>query len=482
MSPDPGVAVVESMPAPFGVLADTGETHRELNQDDLAGMTRDPRVVTTRASTEQVLAVDDSVEDDTNLKETGWAVLFASDVDPAVRQALQPLLDWRRSQVADDALFRVFEGPASGVKPQQKASSWAMARGVSLTAPVNPRRGVPFYLLIVGAPDRIPFEFQQQLDLQWAVGRLHFDDVAAYAEYAEKVVAYEKGEAPRQTRRAVTWMPQNQRDMATRLLAGAVEPDFDGVQDPARRLGRKAGFDYTPLVGAGNATKQHLTEILRGGMTDGAPAVLFTGSHGAEFPMSDADRQRAGQGALVTQEWVRGRPLEQGHCFAAADVPDDARLHGTMAFMFACFSGACPATDSYFRGPDGLPTPLAETPLVAKLPQELLRRGALAVIAHVDRAFAYSFQSAEGTPQVQVLRTPLERLMRGKPVGVAADPLNLNWSAMAALLGMALDGNLPGNPQPRPPTLANLFIARDDARNYVVLGDPAVRLNMDRLA
>ena len=120
-------------------------------------------------------------------------------------------------------------------------------------------------------------------------------------------------------------------------------------------------------------------------------------------------------------------------------------------------------------------------PLVASLPQALLA-AALAVIAHVDRAFSYGFEDVMGTLQEQLLRTPVELLMKGHRVGMAADPLNLQWSALAAQLGLALGGNLPGMPQPRPAVVANLYIARDDARNYIVLGDPAVRLNTDKMS
>ena len=87
-----------------------------------------------------------------------------------------------------------------------------------------------------------------------------------------------------------------------------------------------------------------------------------------------------------------------------------------------------------------------------------------------------AFEDVMGTPQAQLLRTPLELLAKGRRVGLAADPLNLQWSTLAAQLGMALGGNAPGEPAPRGPLIANLFIARDDARNYIVLGDPAVKL------
>jgi hypothetical protein len=377
--------------------------------------------------------------------------------------------------VKDDSLCRVFTG-VEGVKPQQKATSWAAARGVSLSAPVSPDKGVPYYLLIVGSPERIPFEFQQQLDLQWAVGRLHFDDVAGYKDYAEKVVEYETGKAPAQSRRAAVWLPRNLRDLSTPLLAGTLAPDFLG----AKPLGQRQKFQVTGFVGKEQATKDNLTRILSGKIDGGAPAVLFTGSHGAEWPIADPDQQRRLQGALVTQSWVNGNALKPEDYFCADDIPADAQVHGLMYLMFACFGGGCPDNDSYFFAPDGSRIPLTPKPLVASLPQALLRRGALAVIAHVDRAFSYAFQNVAGTPQSQLLRTPLELLMKGQTVGLATDPLNLQWSTLAALLGQAQAGTLPGVAQPRPPDIANLFVARDDARNYIVLGDPAARLDVTR--
>ena len=87
-----------------------------------------------------------------------------------------------------------------------------------------------------------------------------------------------------------------------------------------------------------------------------------------------------------------------------------------------------------------------------------------------------------GTPQAQLLRMPLELLMKGQRVGLAADPLNQQWSALAAQLGVALGGNPPGDAASRVGrSIANLFIARDDARNYIVLGDPAARLQTESM-
>jgi hypothetical protein len=472
MNPDPDVE--RSMPLPTGVIAETGDVHPPLSEAELHHISGDSAVVLARAQRGSVLAVDASVDDPMDLAQTGWGVLFASDADSAIKEALAPLLDLRRRQVGNDKLFRVFEGPL-GVRPRQTAAGWAANKGVSLVAPVVPRKGVPYYLMIVGSPARIPFEFQEQFDLQWAVGRLHFDSIDGYAAYAKKVVEYETGVAPKRKRDVAVWMPRNRGDLATPMLAGAMGENFWG-RDGDDPLGQRQTFNMRSFIGDGEATKKTLTDIMSGSSATGAPALLFTGSHGAEWSIDDPAIQRERQGALVTQEWTRGQPLQPAHYFAASDVPADAAVHGMVAFIFACFGGGCPATDTYFLTPDGMERPLTPEPLVSALPQALLSRGALAVIAHVDRAFSYGFEDVTGTSQPQVIRGPLELLMKGKRVGFAVDPLNLLWSSLAAQLGLALGGNLPNRPKPTSPTIANLFIARDDARNYIVLGDPAVRL------
>ena len=291
-----------------------------------------------------------------------------------------------------------------------------------------------------------------------------------------------KGRGPSQNRHVAVWMPRNQGDVSTALLAGTMGMEFQGQLNPGDTvLGQKRNFSMSAFIGDGQATKARLTDILRGQIDGGPPSVLFTGSHGAEWAIENPTIQRERQGALVTQEWVRGRPLQPSDYFAGVDLPTDAKIHGLMAFLFACFSGGCPTTDSYFFKDDGSQLPLTPKPLVSCLPQKLLSRGALAVIAHVDRAFSYGFEDVIGTPQSHLIRTPLELLMGGKRVGLATDHLNLQWSAYAALLEMARGGNLPNNPSPSSSLVTNLSIARDDARNYIVLGDPAVRLRMEKM-
>ncbi len=105
-----------------------------------------------------------------------------------------------------------------------------------------------------------------------------------------------------------------------------------------------------------------------------------------------------------------------------------------MAFLFACYSGGCPAYNNYYFNPDGSKIPVAPAPLIAALPQALLSRGALAVIAHVDMAFPYAFQDVTGTPQLQAVRDPLTYLMLGRRAGYAADSLSDRWSRLCSQL------------------------------------------------
>jgi hypothetical protein len=103
----------------------------------------------------------------------------------------------------------------------------------------------------------------------------------------------------------------------------------------------------------------------------------------------------------------------------------------------------------------------------------------LAMIAHIDMAFPYAFQDTNGTPQTGAVRTPLELLMGGKRAGLAADSLSIMWSARSAQLAMTQSQNpTAGARYTTDRAQAQMTIARDDARNYIVLGDPATQLRV----
>ena len=336
------------LPVPMGVIAETGETHPPLNEDDLGEIPQDSDSVLARTRRSRALALEGAIDDPMDLAQAGWCVVFASDADPSIKEALQPLLDWRRAQVKDDRFFKVFEG-STGVAPGQTVASWATSRGVSLSAPVSPRKGVPFYLLIVGSPARISFEFQAQLDLQWAVGRLHFDAVSDFAAYATKLVEYEKGLAPPQQRRAVVWMPRNALDLATPLLAGTFSRIPRGNKPGDEPLG-STNVSKSRCSWARTKRRNHASRASYAAKT--ADRQFCLPARTAPSVVTTPEIRRRGR-ARSYARMARGEPPRGVTLLRGGGCPSRTRAStASSCFCSRVFGGGCPDTDRTTTAPD----------------------------------------------------------------------------------------------------------------------------------
>ena len=127
-----------------------------------------------------------------------------------------------------------------------------------------------------------------------------------------------------------------------------------------------------------------------------------------------------------------GTAAGPNNLFSAEDIPADAKLQGLSCLSVRLLQRRLSCRNNYYFNPDGSKIPVAPAPLIAALPQALLSRGTLAVIAHVDMAFPYAFQDVTGTPQLQALRDPLTYLMFGRRAGYAADSLSDRWSRLCS--------------------------------------------------
>lgn len=410
-----------------------------------------------------------------DLAQTGWGVIFAHDADPSVREALTPLLALRERQAGGaypGGRYREFAGGA-GHRPGESKNAFLARHNIG-PGPVDPARGVPFYLLIVGSPDRIPYRFQYLLDVEHAVGRLCFDTAEEYALYARSVVEVETcASSLALPRRSVFFGVENQDDLATALTARELAAPLAAWL----RGGHTArGWQVDEIIGAG-ATRARLGEVLAGAAP---PALLFTASHGVSFPRGH-ERQRVHQGALLGSEWSaaeRGQPVGRACYFSADDVVDSHCVRGMIAFFFACYGVGTPRQDDFAHRAGLQPEEIATSDFVARLPQRLLahpRGGALAVVGHVERAWTTSFLWQRGNRQLTVFEDFLRRLLDGHPVGSAMEPLGRRHAEMSTLLNDALEEIRFGQ-RPDDLAIASLWTAHHDARNYVILGDPAVRL------
>ncbi len=248
------------------------------------------------------------------------------------------------------------------------------------------------------------------------------------------------------------------------------------VEPLAARVARDRKSWPVETVLGEEATKAALAERLGGAR---APALLFTASHGLRFDLTDP-RHLAHQGALLCQDWPGPGNWQGGivqdHYLAGDDILDGASPAGLIAFFFACYGAGTPVYDSFEM--DNEQKLLAAESFVARLPQRLLahpRGGALAVIGHVDRAWTFSFDWPESGAQLQVFESALGRLLEGYPVGAATEYFNQRYAELYTDLTEERE-EVRWGARPDFLNLSELWTAANDARAYVLLGDPAVRL------
>ena len=133
-----------------------------------------------RRTVEGAFAVREGV-DPASLTEAGWGILFAGHGSrPGSGHA------WTRSKSCwTCAAAR--PGRATGSTPASARSGQANRRPRSWRAtawapvPADPDKA-PYYLMLVGDTVTIPYKFQYQLDVPYAVGRIHFDTLDEYAD------------------------------------------------------------------------------------------------------------------------------------------------------------------------------------------------------------------------------------------------------------------------------------------------------------
>ncbi|MEM7354749.1 MAG: C25 family cysteine peptidase [Acidobacteriota bacterium] len=408
--------------------------------------------------------------DPKNLAEAGWGVIFSHDAKKKVLRALAPLLAHRRAQASrrSERFYREFTG-ADGYRAGESKLQFLARHGVG-HGPADPRK-MPYYLLLVGGPSEIPFRFQYQLDVQYAVGRLDLDGPQAYRRYARSVVRSETRRKKR-SRRAVFFGVKNRGDRATEISHDHL------VRPLAKRFAKKAqGWKIRKVLGQ-RATKKRLLTLIGGKKT---PDLLFTASHGVGFPAGHK-RQEPHQGALLCQDWpgpAKGSgKVSQEVYLAGDDVADDARLAGLVSLHFACFGAGTPRLDEFAHRSADVQAVMAPHDFVARLPQRLLghpRGGALAVIGHVERCWSHSFLGRRAGRQLQVYQSLLQRLFAGHPVGSAMEYFDQRYAELSSDLAEELEELRFGRTL-REAELAGLWTARNDARSFIVLGDPAVRL------
>jgi hypothetical protein len=169
-------------------------------------------------------------------------------------------------------------------------------------------------------------------------------------------------------------------------------------------------------------------------------------------------------------------------------------MPGGVWFMLACFGAGTPERSKYRRWLDALlaegqfagrpevvlgslPAP-GVAPFVAALPKAALAspRGPLAFVGHVDLAWTYSFRELDsGKAQNRPTRfvQTLASVLRGDRVGVSFHELFRYFQQTNTELTAIQDSEVDA-----PRRRAHLWMLRNDIAGYILLGDPAARLQV----
>ena len=395
-----------------------------------------------------------------DLAQAGWAVLWPQETSSQQHEALNPLIELRRRQA--QGRFRELE-----VHPGETPLEFLERHGAG-PGPVDPSV-MPYHLLLAAGPETIPFSFQNELAISHSVGRLDLGDLESAASYTERLVQFEK-RAIESPRHAAFFGVEHRDDPLTWLSSEHLVAELD------RRVARRhRGWDIATILRRA-ATKQALRQVLTSCIS--RPSLLFTASHGL-FYTHDCPRQATHQGAILCADYPGPKawqgPIVDRQTFSALDVARDLDLSGMLICNFGCYSAGTPKLDLYEVHK---PEVLADQPFVAPLAQAFLRQGALGVIGHVDVTFEQSFLWYRAGAQVSHFESLLAALLAGEPLGAAMDYLAMRHAQLAATVAAEVRRAQRSQSSEETARHLSTWASYEDARNFVLLGDPAARLHV----
>jgi hypothetical protein len=408
---------------------------------------------------------------DTNVR---WTYLVHED-EPRIKEfkeILKPLALFRHMKIPDDPL-RFY-----GQQPEWRG--W-LKKHLENISPM----GRPNYILIVGDPEMIPFEFQSRLDVQANVGRVCFDTLEELQTYVDKVIKL--SDNPPQLEKKATFFAPNfgknengEYDATHYSYNKMVKPMLDYIKKDLADL----NIATDPLV-ENNATK----EMLKDKLTKSKSAFVYVASHGAGRAKG-ADRQKEITGAIACQDW--NEDPNDDSLFKGKDIPSDKEtpfLEGAVFVQFSCFSYGTPKYDDVIdlSSNDSQPAqPIADKPLVADIPKKLLAhpRGPLAFIGHVNTAYLEGFYddnvtlSDEDKLGLGPYNSIVDSVFNNQTMGTAMNTMNMRGADDARALADEIPVYIKEPSAKKKLEINKIFLSKHDSVNYFLFGDPAVRLNL----
>jgi hypothetical protein len=434
---------------------------------DFSGMKE--LVVTTSRGAAFRGEIERAIDDRGDPVRAGWTYVIHAD-DPQrhdLIDAMEPLARERGMAKPREPLL--FDGRAAAEWNDWLEEEYATLAGKSR----------PYYFLLVGSPEWLPFELQSYLDVTAAVGRIEFDEVADYESYVKKACRRAAPQVDLSARKAVFFATDG----------GPSDPTYYSREYLAKPLAMHArdrlGVDTQTLFGS-DASRRNLTAALR----NENAAVVCTASHGFGAFGSEDSVQRAINGAIQCEAEGAVNSADD-ILFGARDVSrDEPCLENGVLFQFACFGYGTPAESNFAHWFLEVLSQHGARDFVAALPKRLAAhpRGPIAFIGHLDLAFLQGFTDADAPDLVEPWHARIDpfadalgKLLAGQPVGLALEYMNTRAANLSSVIVNRYDRMKRGKTKDTPEfrmNLASTFVQLNDARNYMLFGDPAARLRI----
>lgn len=296
------------------------------------------------------------------------------------------------------------------------------------------------YVLILGDPGEVPLELQRAFSSEAYVGRLAFFQDDDYDRYVQKVLRWERAPTTARAGRAIVSTPPG--------LALPEQGYLDSMLELCRREASLGRFAAREIIALSNGVEE-----LRA-LASGGPDVLFTLSRDAWLE------------ELVAGPFLPGGSWIDLASFSAAEGVDS--LYGPWLRQLQAEGVAREEMRDLVdeRGRAGAPRIAGPARAALANPD-----GPLAVIGHSDLAWSLDCKDASGFDHVACLATVVNDCVQGGRVGVGHHGLTRSAEEIDTQLRILAQGE-GGEGVKR----GCLWLASQDLRSLILLGDPAARL------
>lgn len=334
---------------------------------------------------------------------------------------------------------------------------------------------LPPYLLICDSFDNIPLEYQFLLNAFTVTGRLWFDDPELYQVYVQKVLAVERGAYQTGTRFVV----------ASPVDDDVTYADYNNIIKSLLALPADQSLPLEAVLESG-FNEQSLLE------SAATARFLAIYCHGVGLSQDDWRKKPDLQGALV----LKFESTSDEGLMTPNDISEKPFVPGGIVFTPACLAGGTMSNSDFaaWIDPDRLAPYLGPETNMSAICRAMLSspQGPIGVLAHFDISMASSAPMYNTMTQKYDLQKMLHtrfvsHLAEGWTLGRATKPFRWasgTYYAQAIYIFGQMTGIHPyiGTSGTRKTigqainSMNQYHVIATDMRNYIILGDPAVRV------